>query len=83
MDLVCAGVSSLLGAVAIGLTEVVRAPVRLHGDDGRFEVEIPARMAPEQSLGVQVLLETAVKALEALEASYRGSVRVRHLRPRG
>lgn len=79
VDIVCAGVSALLGALAIGLTEVVRAPVSLDAADGRMRFRIPARLADER---VQVLLETTVRALEDLQSHYAGFVTVRHLKVR-
>lgn len=82
VDIVCAGVSALLGALAIGLTEVVRAPVSLDASDGSMRFRIPARLPEGQSASVQVLLETTVRALEDLQEHYAGFVRVRLLRPR-
>ena len=81
VDIVCAGVSALLGALAIGLTEVVGAPVSLEGGEGRMRVRIPARMEPSQSEQVQVLLETTVRALEQLQENYGGFLKIRVLRP--
>lgn len=79
VDIVCAGVSALLGALAIGLTEVVRAPVSLDAADGRMRFRIPARLEDER---VQVLLETTVRALEDLQSHYAGYVTLRHLKVR-
>lgn len=79
MDIVCAAVSALLGALAIGLTEVVGAPVSLEAGDGHFLVRVPAGVAGEEP--VRVLMETAVRALEGIEENYRGTLKIRWLRP--
>ncbi len=81
MDILCAGVSALLGALAIGLTEVVRAPVSLQAGDGRITVRIPARLSTQQSALVQVLMETTVQALLQLQEKYVGFLKIRVLRP--
>ena len=82
VDLVCAGVSALLGALAIGLTEVVGAPVSLRAGHGSLLVRVPARLPQEQSALVQVLLETTVRALQQLQENYQGSLKIRMLRSR-
>lgn len=82
VDIVCAGVSALLGALAIGLTEVVRAPVSLDAGEGRMRFRIPARLPQPESAHVQVLLETTVRALEDLQEHYAGFVTIRALRTR-
>lgn len=75
----CAGVSALFGALALGLTEVMEAPVELEAGEGSFRLRVPC---PEvQPAGVQVLLETVVRALEDLESNYRGSLELRWLDP--
>lgn len=81
VDVVCAGVSALLGALAIGLTEVVGAPVCLEAGDGRMRVRVPARMPEDQAARVQLLLETTARALEQLQEHYAGFLQVRYLRP--
>lgn len=81
MDILCAGVSALLGALAIGLTEVGGAPVSLQAGDGRITFRVPARMSAQQSALVQVLLETTVRALQQLQEKYVGFLKIRVLRP--
>ncbi len=81
MDILCAGVSALMGALAIGLTEVVGAPVSLRAGDGGFTVRVPARLSCEQSARVQVLMETTVRALQQLQENYSGFLKIRVLRP--
>ena len=80
-DLVCAGVSALLGALTVGLERVVQAPVDLTHGDGRFRVVIPARLPEEKSRQVQTLLETVVAALQEMEGNYKGFLRFRWLAP--
>jgi len=82
VDVVCAGVSALLGALAIGLTQVVGAPVSLRAGDGRLLVRVPARMPEELAGPVQVLLETTVLALQQIQENYQGFLKIRSLRPR-
>ncbi|MGI5843361.1 MAG: ribosomal-processing cysteine protease Prp [Candidatus Xenobium sp.] len=82
VDVVCAGVSALMGALAIGLTQVVGAPVSLSAGDARLLVRVPARMPEELAGPVQVLLETTVLALQEIQENYQGSLKIRWLRPR-
>lgn len=82
VDVVCAGVSALLGALAIGLTQVVGAPVSLQAAEGRLLVRVPARMPEELSGPAQVLLETTVRALLEIQENYQGFLKIRMLRPR-
>ncbi len=79
-DLVCAGVSAVLGALGLGLTAVARLPVSPEAADGLFLVRRPARC---QDPAWDLLLETTVLALEELERHYPGFVRLRRLKPRG
>jgi hypothetical protein len=79
-DLVCAGVSAVLGALGLGLTEVARLPVSLQAGDGLFVVRRPARW---HDSAWDLLLETTVRALQDLERHYPGFVRLRRLKPRG
>lgn len=76
VDLVCAAVSALLGALALGLTEVLGLPARPEAGEGRFHLRLP----PGQREPAQVLLETTVRALQELEANYRGSLRLTWLK---
>ncbi len=81
VDVLCAAVSALTGALAIGLTEVVGAPVCLSAGDGRLTIRVPARLSREQSALVQVLMETTVRALAQLQEKYVGFLKIRVLRP--
>lgn len=75
-DIVCAAVSALTGALAIGLTEVARLPVAPRAGDGVFEVELP-ELSPEQQSFAALLLDTTVAALLQMEEVYSGFVEVR------
>lgn len=81
VDLVCAGVSAINGALAIGITRVVGASVYLEADNGKMLIKIPARLPEEQSVAVQVLMQTAAAALEEIADSYEGFLQVRWLKP--
>ena len=64
-DLLCAGVSALCGALAIGLERVVGASVFLRECRGLFYVELQP-MNLEVADQAQVLLKTAREALQEL-----------------
>jgi len=64
-DLLCAGVSALCGALAIGLERVVRASVFLRESRGLFYIRLEP-MSSEAEDKAQVLLCTAVEALREL-----------------
>lgn len=80
-DLVCAGVGAVLGALAIGLTRVAEIPCKLEAAEGSFQLVLPAVMNPEQRDRADLLLETAVAALQDLERHYTGYVAIRWLKP--
>ena len=67
VDIVCAGVSALTGALALGLSEVV----------GLLDICLPEDISAEQLKSAQVLLKTAVLALRELEKNYQGFVAVK------
>ena len=81
VDIVCAGVSALMGAMAVGLTEVVKAPVKVSEGDGRMVIDIPGDLTEEQSKAAQVLAETIIKALEQLARNYAGFIKLNKGRP--
>lgn len=77
-DLLCAGVSALCGALALGLTQVVRAPIFLQEDYGLFYL----RLEPmEEGLGAkaQVLMATASLALRELALHNQGFLEVQEV----
>ena len=75
-DIVCAGVSALTGALALGLTEVLKLPVQPGAADGRFAVNL-GHLSPEALAQAQVLARTFLLAVEQLEGVYEGFVEVR------
>ena len=64
-DLLCAGVSALSGALALGLSQVVGASVCLKEDYGFFYVRLE-HMEADRAEKAQILMKTAVVALEEL-----------------
>ncbi len=80
-DIVCAGVSALLGALAGGLQKVVGIDISLEEGDGLMALRIPARLSPEQMAGAQVLMQSTVLALEELAKCYVGFLQIRWLAP--
>ncbi|MEW6281837.1 MAG: ribosomal-processing cysteine protease Prp [Candidatus Eremiobacterota bacterium] len=81
-DIVCAGVSGVIGALALGLTEVARLPVNPEASDGFFRVSRPPGLSAEQLQQWNLLVETAVLALADLERNYRGFLQVKARRRR-
>ena len=70
-----------MGAMAVGLTEVVKAPVKVSEGDGRMVIDIPGDLTEEQSKAAQVLAETIIKALEQLASNYAGFIKLNKGRP--
>lgn len=77
-DIVCAGVSAVLGMLGLGLTRASSQDCVLEAGDGRFRLLLPGR----RSEGADLLVETAALALEELEQHYTGYIQVRLLKPR-
>ena len=74
VDIVCAGVSALMGALVLGLTKVVGIDIPAEDGDGLLGVSIPPDITAEQKRSAQVLLETAVLSLAELAQNYKGFV---------
>ena len=77
-DIVCAAVSALTQSTLNGLKNVLKAPVMFEIDDqGAF---LEARLTPEateaQVQQAQLLLETLLQGLQAIERSYPRNVRI-------
>ena len=79
MDIVCAGVSALTGALALGLGEVVGIDALRSEADGLLDFSIPENISGEQWASAQVLLKTVVLALSELERNYKGFLAVETL----
>lgn len=79
-DLLCAGVSALCGALAIGLERVVRASVFLRESRGLFYIRLEDMddKSEEQS---QLLLRTTVEALRELAQYNEGFLSVQNFTP--
>lgn len=79
-DLLCAGVSALCGALAIGLERVVRASVFLRESRGLFYIRLEDMddKLEEQS---QLLLRTTVEALRELAQYNEGFLSVQNFTP--
>ena len=77
-DIVCAAVSALTQTTLNGLTNVLKAPVMFEIDDEAAILE--ARLSPEateaQVKQAQLLLETLLEGLRAIERSYPRNVRI-------
>ena len=77
-DIVCAAVSALTQTTLNGLREVLKAPVVFEIDDEAATLE--ARLSPqaseEQVQKAQLLLQTLLEGLRAIERSYPRNVRI-------
>ena len=77
-DIVCAAVSALTQTTLNGLKNVLKAPVMFEIDDEAAILE--ARLSPqaseEQVQAAQLLLQTLLKGLRAIERSYPRNVRI-------
>lgn len=74
VDIVCAGVSALMGALVLGLTQVVGIAPAVQEDDGLMQVTLPNSLDYEQEHSAQVLMCTAQLALRELEQNYKGFI---------
>ena len=77
-DIVCAAVSALTQTTLNGLQNVLKAPVMFEIDDEAAILE--ARLTPQateaQVQAAQLLLETLLEGLRAIERSYPRNVRI-------
>ena len=77
-DIVCAAVSALTQTTLNGLQNVLKAPVMFEIDDEAALLE--ARLTPQatevQVEAAQLLLETLLEGLRAIERSYPRNVRI-------
>lgn len=67
LDLVCAAVSALTGALGLGLSEVLQSSAQLEVGPGSFRARVEATLPEEQAL-----LKTMALALEQLGQHYPG-----------
>lgn len=75
-DIVCAGVSALTGALALGITKVLKLPLEPRAAEGEFELDLSS-LSGEMLKQASVLTRTFQLAVEQLEEVYRGFVEVR------
>ncbi len=77
-DIVCAAVSALTQSTLNGLRSVIQVPVMYDIDDQAALLE--ARLTPEadeaQVAQAQILLQTLLEGLQAIERSYPRNVRI-------
>lgn len=76
LDLVCAAVSALTGALALGFTRILKVPHQVEGADGWFQLTL--RSAHQEHVdfrAAQVLLATTALALQELVQHYPGFIR--------
>ena len=77
-DIVCAAVSALTQSTLNGLQHVLKVPVMFDVDDQAALLE--ARLTPEateaQVRQAQILLQTLLEGLQAIERSYPRNVRI-------
>lgn len=79
-DIVCAAVSALVQAAALGLQERVGAPVGLEAADGRFACRLGPDVPPETRARAQDILETMCLGLREIAAQEPRRLRLRSVR---
>ena len=77
-DIVCASVSSIVGALSLGITKVLGVNVSEHKDDDRgyLELRLSKKTSKENVVKCQVLFETALVALIDLQSGYPSNINV-------
>ena len=77
-DIVCAGISALTQSTLNGLLNVAQVPVEHEIDDQRalLKAMIPPDATEKQLEKAQILLETLLQGLQAIERSYPRNVRI-------
>ena len=78
MDIVCAGVSALTQSTLNGLQNILKAPVKSDIDDrtASLEAELTPEASGEQLERAQLLLETLLQGVQAIERAYPRNVRI-------
>lgn len=72
LDIVCAGVSALVGYLGIAFTEIARLPAELSADDGVFHLVLCEPMNQQDAAASQLLLESFAAAVSQLAEHYQG-----------
>ena len=77
-DIVCAGISALTQSTLNGLQNVLKAPVMFDTDErtASLEAELTPEATEDQVERAQLLLETLLQGLQAIERSYPRNVRI-------
>ncbi|MBR4745502.1 MAG: ribosomal-processing cysteine protease Prp [Clostridia bacterium] len=77
-DIVCAAISSITGALALGVTQVlkIKASVKKNDEKGYLELRLPKKIDESELLRAQVLFETAHIALLDLQEGYPSNINV-------
>lgn len=77
-DIVCAGVSALTQSTLNGLQNVLKAPVKCNIDErtASLEAELTPETTSEQLERAQLLLETLLQGIQAIERGYPRNVRI-------
>ena len=77
-DIVCAAISALTQTTLNGLKNVLKAPVMFEIDDRRafIEAELTPEATEEQIAQAQLLLETLLQGLQAIQRGYPRNVRI-------
>ena len=77
-DIVCAGISVLTQTTLNGLKNVLKAPVMFdQDDDGAFiEAILTPEATNEQVQQAQLLLQTLLEGLQAIQRSYPRNLRI-------
>lgn len=78
-DIVCAAVSALGQAVALGLEEVLQLDPQVTVKEGYLECLLPREMKDEVFSSAQALLQTLEVGLRQIEEEYPGRVQVVNL----
>lgn len=76
VDIVCAGVSALMGALVLGLKNIVGIDADIEEKDGFMSVYIPSDIDEHRDREAQILLKTTVLALQELSANYKGFIKI-------
>lgn len=75
LDLVCAAVSALTGALGIGFSQVLHLPCRLEAGNGQFLLQLSKETgAHPEFVSAQTLLQTTVLALSEMIEHYPGFI---------
>lgn len=76
-DIACAGISALLLTTILGLTDVIKVkPARFYTENGILEFLLPDDITAPKEHDAEILLNTLLAGLHAIQNEYRGSIRI-------